>query len=137
MRIAREEMAEYLEGASNLSVTPHYMVVSPTYEHQAHELRATLADADSSRVRRDDSDPAIFEVIASNRIGWPGQVLGDWFLFGRKGKAVNVSFLNGQQVPTLVRDGGWTHLSVNYRATLDFNVWARNYRYCRKIGPED
>lgn len=57
-----------------------------------------------------------------------------WYLAGRKGKTVQVDFLDGIQAPYLEQKQGWTVDGTEFKVRIDAGAWAVDYRglYCNE-----
>ena len=59
-----------------------------------------------------------------------------WYLAARKGKTVNVFFLDGKQTPYLETQQGWTVDGVEYKVRIDCNAKALDWRgLVKNAGP--
>ena len=126
--LARETMA--LQTDHNgivLGIVPQYMLV-PIQLEQEMLILSTL-NADPIRERRDNVYRQMWQPVASPRL----TDATDWYMFGARGDAINVAFLNGVQTPMMARDEGWTVLSAHWRVVLDFTVYAVDYRAAVKF----
>ena len=110
-----------------LGIVPQYMLCPIELEQKMLEI-STL-NADPIRERRDNVYRQMWQPVASPRL----TDANDWYMFGNRGDAFNVAFLNGQQTPMMARDEGWSVLAAHWRVVLDFTVFPIDYRAAIKF----
>lgn len=114
-----------------LGIVPQYMVVPLELERVMLELQSVITglDPDATSQMRDNVYRTMWEPVATPRLS----DANDWYMFGQRGQAINVVFLNGAQRPMMARDEGWSVLAAHWRVVLDFDVMAVDWRAAIKF----
>lgn len=109
-------------GATSLGA-PKKLLVPPELEHVAQKLyvSSNLSTVQDDNIHRNKYVPYVVNELSDT--DYTGNSAAFWYLFGEMLKPVTVSFLNGNQNPTVESaDADFSTLGVQFRGYHDFGV---------------
>ena len=130
-------------GKARLNIRPEYFIAPAALEGSAEVFFRSERFSDTNTIATDSS-------MASTRVNpYAGSYftrvyearLDDadnnaWYLAARKGRTVNVFFLDGKQTPYLETQQGWTVDGVEYKVRIDCGAKALDWRgLVKNAGP--
>ncbi len=125
-----------LQGLSSLNISPEYIIMPRALEGATEVFFQSTAFSDHSTVATDSS----FASTRVNPYSGPrftrvydgyfdaNSLAAGWFGAARKGKTVNVYFLNGVQTPYMEMQNGWNVDGVEYKVRIDAGAKAVDWR---------
>lgn len=111
-----------------LNVVPGYIIVPTALETTAYQLLASASDPSSANAGVINAFKSALQVISDPCLD--DSSADAWYLVAKKGlvDTIEVSYLNGNQTPILESGMDPDVLGWKFRAYLDFNVKALDYR---------
>lgn len=107
-----------------LGIRPRFMLTGIPLEETAIKLATAEYSPDgSANPFEPNSVRNTFVPISSARLS-----AAPWYLMGPQGTTCEVTFLNGQQQPSLERESGWSTFAMHWRAWIDFAALFLDWR---------
>jgi hypothetical protein len=125
-----------LQGLRSLNISAEYIIMPRALEGAAEVFFQSTAFSDNSTVATDSSFAStranIYAGTRFQRI-YEGyfdahSLAAGWFAAARKGRTINVYFLNGVQAPYMETQQGWTVDGVEYKVRIDAGAKAIDWR---------
>ena len=118
-----------IRNKETLGIVPQYLIVPAALETKAHQLIHSLSDPSQSNAAVVNPFASSLTVIVDAELDAISE--STWYLAAEPGLGVDtieVSYLNGRNVPIIESRVAWDTLGMEYRIYMDYGVQALDHK---------